>query len=272
MYCHKCGTQNLDAANFCKNCGEVLFKSNVAPDERPNPDQAVSPVAELNSSANASDAYNASDASAFAPYNVAPSATIYAPYVNTHLAGNIVATILCCNPVVGVVGIVFSVLSRNALQKGDFANAKSFSIAALVAFWANIITAFVTLVACAVPIAFTAKDVYRTIQEEIQAQPFEDFSVEDLDDDPDDPPEIRELKERMRTLLKESRPVEPSEEDKDAKEAKPVIIAEAAEVDSHPSVDSQPSVDDVSEWQAADSSDAQKEPASATTVSGATAE
>lgn len=101
MYCQRCGALNDDDAKFCASCGAPCGGASPA-----NPD-ASGPAPQPNDA------------------------------VHDYLIPNIFAAILFCMPL-GVAGIVFSALARDARTKGDLALAAARTKTAKTLFWLSI--------------------------------------------------------------------------------------------------------------------------------------
>ena len=68
------------------------------------------------------------------------------PQVNDYLIWNVLLTIFCCR-IGGIIGIVFSIQSRNALLAGDYQRALQKASSAKWTFWICFIIGLVGLVA-----------------------------------------------------------------------------------------------------------------------------
>ena len=104
MYCTSCGSQNVDGARFCKDCGH----------EMPGPTQSTG---------------------RFEPRP--PSSTRqYAPpaHVPNYLVQAILVTIFCCLPF-GIVSIVYAAQVNGKLVAGDISGARQASTNAKTWAW-----------------------------------------------------------------------------------------------------------------------------------------
>lgn len=106
MNCPNCGTNNLDNASVCVNCGRSL---NAAHSYTPPPPQAPS-------------------------YGTGPSAGIPGPTIPNYLVQSILVTLCCCLPL-GVVAIVFAAQVNSKLAAGDIAGAQDASQKAKMFCW-----------------------------------------------------------------------------------------------------------------------------------------
>ena len=106
MYCSKCGSQIPENSQFCSTCG-----------------CATSPAAGT--------AYN--------PYaSPTPGSFPNAPQdcsdVPDYLVGNIIMLIFCCQ-ILGIIGVVYSALTKSAKSRGDYETAVRHSSTAKTLFF-----------------------------------------------------------------------------------------------------------------------------------------
>ena len=111
MFCKQCGAQVPDGASFCTQCG------------CPQSEQ-VQPFPQ---------AMNAQNQ----PFSQAQMNTTQYVQIETYLVHNILATLFCC-PLLGIVGLIFSILAKNALSNGNIQAAKSNAGTAKVLFWISL--------------------------------------------------------------------------------------------------------------------------------------
>ena len=124
MYCSKCGSQIPENSQFCSTCG-----------------CATSPAAGT--------AYN--------PYaSPTPGSFPNAPQdcsdVPDYLVGNIIMLIFCCQ-ILGIIGVVYSALTKSAKSRGDYETVRHSSTAKTLFFVGVIGGAVVTLLYLAAVIA-----------------------------------------------------------------------------------------------------------------------
>ena len=118
MICSRCGANIPDNVAFCTNCGH---SNSGAPQAPPQP-------------------------GGYAPGGYAPQGGGYGqsgPQVTDYLIWSIITTLCCCLPL-GIVGIIFSINSKNDLSAGRYESAvKNYNIA----FYCNVIGLVVGLIA-----------------------------------------------------------------------------------------------------------------------------
>lgn len=110
MHCSQCGSQIPENSQFCPTCG-----------------CATSPAG----------------GSAFNPYaSPAPGSYPYAPQncsdVPDYLIGNIFMLICCCQ-LLGIIGVVYSALTKSAKSRGDYETALRHSSTAKTLFYIGVI-------------------------------------------------------------------------------------------------------------------------------------
>ena len=113
MNCPNCGTNNLDNASVCVNCGRSLTAAPAAQSYTPPPPSYGTP----------------SGYGAPGPGTPAPG-----PAIPNYLVQSILVTLCCCLPL-GVVAIVFSAQVNSKLAAGDIAGAQDASNKAKMFAW-----------------------------------------------------------------------------------------------------------------------------------------
>ena len=108
MFCKQCGAQVPDGASFCTQCG------------CPQSEQ-VQPFPQAMNVQNQ-------------PFPQARMNTTQYVQIETYLVHNILATIFCFFPL-GIVGLIFSILAKNAISSGNIQAAKSNAHTAKIFFW-----------------------------------------------------------------------------------------------------------------------------------------
>ncbi len=123
MYCHRCGAQNPDEAQYCMKCGQVIVGFSVAAGARGTMEQQ-------------------SDAETYQRIGD----TVGRPDVPSHLIAAVLITIFsslcCCNPVgfiFGVVAVIYASQVDTKLAEGNMAGAKESSKKAKTWCWIAII-------------------------------------------------------------------------------------------------------------------------------------
>lgn len=115
MFCPICGAEISSAAQFCPRCGaSTSEQSGVALGAAQNP---------------------------YATTTTRSSAQ----KINTYLIPNILAAIFCCR-LLGIIGVVYSILASNAVKAGDFANAQNKAQSAKTLFWASLILGLIAII------------------------------------------------------------------------------------------------------------------------------
>ena len=109
MNCPNCGTNNLDNASVCVNCGRSLMAPPAAQSYTPPPPSYGAPT--------------------FAPGGGTPG-----PTIPNYLVQSILVTLCCCLPL-GVVAIIFSAQVNSKLAAGDIAGAQDASKKAKMFAW-----------------------------------------------------------------------------------------------------------------------------------------
>jgi hypothetical protein len=104
--CPNCGTNNLDNASVCINCGRSL---SAAQSYTPPPPQTPS-------------------------YGSGPGAGMPGPTIPNYLVQSILVTLCCCLPL-GVVAIIFAAQVNSKLAAGDIAGAQEASQKAKMFCW-----------------------------------------------------------------------------------------------------------------------------------------
>ena len=130
MFCYKCGAEMQDDAMFCSSCGLKLERS------APTPNSAASPI-DASVYDQSSSPY--SESPYFAP-STGASYSSDSSKVNNYLIWNVLATLFCCIPL-GIVGIVFSVLSSNAMSRSDYMTGRSHASTAKTFFILSVVSA-----------------------------------------------------------------------------------------------------------------------------------
>ena len=110
MFCPNCGAQAADGASFCTECGTPLNGRFQSCPQTMNLQNQPFPQAQMNA--------------------------VQYVSMETYLVHNILATIFCFFPV-GIAGLVFSILAKNALSNGNIQAAKSNADVAKVLFWVS---------------------------------------------------------------------------------------------------------------------------------------
>ena len=105
MNCPNCGTNNLDNASVCVNCGRSLMQ----------PPSSYTPPPP-------------------ASYGSGPGTGMPGPTIPNYLVQSILVTLCCCLPL-GVVAIVFAAQVNSKLAAGDIAGAQDASQKAKMFCW-----------------------------------------------------------------------------------------------------------------------------------------
>ncbi|HYC92213.1 MAG TPA: CD225/dispanin family protein [Thermoanaerobaculia bacterium] len=119
MNCPNCGTNNLDNASVCVNCGRSLMSGPTSTSYTPPPPPPP--------------AGNYGGGYAPGPAGVPPSNTA----VIVYLVLSIIQLLCCCNPV-ALVPLIFAIMSTSRRNAGDYAGAELNSRRAALWFWISI--------------------------------------------------------------------------------------------------------------------------------------
>lgn len=107
MNCPNCGTNNLDNASVCVNCGRSLMSGAQSYTPPPPPSGG---------------------------YGTGPGAGMPGPQIPNYLVQSILVTLCCCLPL-GVVAIIFAAQVNSKLAAGDIAGAQEASRKAKMFCW-----------------------------------------------------------------------------------------------------------------------------------------
>ncbi len=119
MNCPNCGTNNLDNASVCVNCGRSLMSG---------PAQTYTPPPPPTGGGYGGGGYAPSPAGGVPPSNTA---------VIIYLILSILQVLCCCNPV-AIVPLVFAILSMTSRNKGDHAGAQVNAGRTTLWFWISV--------------------------------------------------------------------------------------------------------------------------------------
>jgi succinate dehydrogenase/fumarate reductase cytochrome b subunit len=141
-YCSKCGNANADESVFCSSCGTPMEQAPAAPaapQSVPAPEPASYSAPAPQQSAYTAPSYDNYSAPTAAVTETKNSATLW-------LILNIVATVLCCAGLFGILGIVFAAMGMGSFNKGDYEEMQKKSKLSMIMFIIGMVLGVISLI------------------------------------------------------------------------------------------------------------------------------
>jgi hypothetical protein len=159
VYCSHCGSKNDDGAGFCTQCGSALKAGVSAPQQVPSPQYGQpAPVYPANTTT-----------VVYPPAPPAPAAPMpligYRP--SPHLFLGILSTFCCgCFPL-GLISLIFAIITISRNNAGDFERARGSSRQAAIWGWTALILGLLMVVAWAFWVfLFGGLEILRQMQQQ----------------------------------------------------------------------------------------------------------